>query len=204
MQTPIFNEHKRAAVETIRKEHRTLAQVLELLRDVMKQIEAGHTEPDFHLLSLALYYIDDFPCRVHHPKEDEYLFAAVRRHTHDFDRVLAELDAEHEKDAHAVLELHRLFVLFRADAPGALASFRARLEDYAQSLYDHMRKEEAFLDDPGLTLPADEWREIAEAFAAKADPLLGPKRRGEFDVLHHRIVNLLPSKMRRAAVRPEW
>jgi branched-chain amino acid transport system ATP-binding protein len=191
---------RRVAIETIRAEHRALAQVLSVLASFLRSVAADRAEADFQLLSLALQYIDDFPRRLHHPKEDRYLFAAIRRHTHAFDNVIAALEAEHEKDAGALLELHRLFVLYQAGAARALEKFESALKDYSEALYEHMRKEEALLDDPHLDVPESEWQTIAQAFAANQDPLFGPERRREFDVLHNRIVNLLPRKMRHAAL----
>ena len=192
---------RRGVIETIRAEHRALAQVLGVLANFLRSVAADRTEADFQLLSLALQYIDDFPCRLHHPKEDQYLFAAIRRHTHAFDQVIAALESEHQKDASAVRELHRLFVLYQAGAPCALERFESALRVYSEALYEHMRKEEALLDDEHLDVPESEWQTIAQAFAANQDPLFGPERRREFDVLHNRIVNLLPRKMRHAALR---
>ena len=197
---PIENP-RRVAIETIRGEHRALAQVLSVLANFLRSVAAGRAEADFQLLSLALQYIGDFPCRLHHPKEDQYLFAAIRRHTHAFDNVIAALEAEHDKDASALLELHRLLVLYQAGAPLALEQFESALRGYSEGLHEHMRKEEALLDDAHLDVPDSEWQTIAQAFAANQDPLFGPERRREFDVLHNRIVNRLPRKMRHAALR---
>ena len=188
--------YKNAAVETVKQEHRALSQVVELLRHLLRDIKAGYTEPDFHLLSLALYYIDEFPGRLHHRKEDEYFFAALQRHTDQFDPLLGRLDNEHARDRETIGDLHRLLVLYQAGAPGALDQFRAAVEDYAATLYEHMRSEEGLLAASGEHLTNDEWQAIAEAFGRDKDPLFGTERRREFAVLHHRIVNLLPRKMR--------
>src|SRR4051794_35310122 len=89
---------KAVAIETIKLEHRALSQVVELLRHLLRDIGSGYTEPDFHLLALALYYIDEFPGRLHHAKEDKFFFAALQRHTEQFDPLLARLDGEHGRD----------------------------------------------------------------------------------------------------------
>jgi hemerythrin-like domain-containing protein len=196
-------DYKNLALETIKQEHRALSQVVELLRHLLRDIAAGYTDPDFHLLALALYYIDEFPGRVHHAKEDEYVFAALQRHTEQFDPLLSRLDSEHGRDRETILDLHRLLVLYHAGAPGALDDFRAGIEDYAATLYEHMRSEEGLFGTIGEHLTNDEWRAIAEAFGRDKDPLFGTERRREFAVLHHRIVNLLPRKMRAEAVSPE-
>lgn len=187
---------RRLAIDTIRQEHRSLVQVLELLRHLLRDIAAAHTAPEYHLLSLALYYIDDFPCRLHHPKEDQYLFTAIRRHTGEFDALLDELQADHARDDRAMRELYRLLVLYQAGAPRALDNLRAALDRYNDVLQGHMHKEETLLEAAADYVPDDEWRTIAEAFTADEDPLFGENRRREFSILHHRILNLLPRKMR--------
>lgn len=194
---------KAAAIETIKQEHRALSQVVELLRHLLRDMASGYTEPDFHLLALALYYIDEFPGRLHHAKEDEFFFAALQRHTAQFDPLLSRLDGDHERDRGAIGDMHRLLVLYHAGAPGTLDQFRAAVEDYAATLYDHMRSEEGLLAACGDHLTDDEWRAIADAFSRDKDPLFGTERRREFAVLHHRILNLLPRKMRVEALTSE-
>jgi hemerythrin-like domain-containing protein len=185
-----------AAIETIKQEHRALSQVVELLRHLLRDITSGYTEPDYQLLAVALYYIDEFPGRLHHAKEDTFLFAALQRHTEQFDPVLSRLDSEHDRDRETIRDMHRLLVLYQAGAAEALVQFRAAVEDYAATLYDHMRSEEGLLAACREHLTDEEWCVIAEAFARDKDPLVGNERRREFALLQHRIVNLLPRKMR--------
>ena len=195
-------DYKAIATDTIRQEHRALGEVIELLQHLLHDIAADHTTPEFHLLSLALYYIDDFQSRLHHPKEEEHLFSAVRRHTRELDHTIAQLRSEHHTDAQTIRELHRLLVMYQAGAPDALRNLCTSLDVYAEMLHEHMRREEALIDDPRAALPEAEWRAIGAAFLADEDPLFGTERRREFALLHHRIVNLLPRKMRRTAGTP--
>ena len=187
---------KASALETIKDEHRSMAGVLKLLQRLLSDIAAEHTEVDFGVLALALYYLDDFACRCHHPKEDKYLFAAIRRHLPSALTTLNGLQAEHQRDDHYIRDLHRFLVLYQAGAPDALKHLVASLDIYAAMLYDHMRKEEALFDSIGDSIPQADWRGIAEGFAAEDDPLFGKSPKEEFAKLRHRIVNLLPSKMR--------
>lgn len=188
------------AIETIRAEHRALSSVLEVLRRLLRDITAEHAQPDFALLSAALYYIDDFACRCHHPKEDQYLFAALRRHAPQTGPTLAGLRSEHQRDDVFVRDLHRLLVLYQGGAPDALKRLCASLDIYAAMLYEHMRKEEILMESFAEAIPEDEWRTIAEGFGREDEPLFGPAPQKEFDKLRARIINLLPSKMRLHAV----
>ena len=189
------------AAATIRQEHHTLELVIEMLQRLLADISKQHREPDFALLAAALYYIDDFPERCHHPKEDEHLFRAVRRRTAAFSPLLDELQAEHVLSARMNGCLQRALVHYQGGAPDGLKRFKDAVDRYAGMLRDHMRKEEALLDRVADCLTEEDWREIDAAFDADDDPLFGTHRREEFRKVYLRIINQLPSKMRLALQR---
>ena len=186
-------------IGTIQQEHRALGTVIEVLQRLLRDIAAKHSAPDFRLLSTALYYIDAFPERYHHPKEDQYLFKALRDRTAEFNPLLDELEAEHVTSAHMVNHLHRALVHYEADAPQALSALRAGVDAYAAMLSEHMRKEEHLLGQAETVLTADDWSAMATAFLqSDDDPLFGVKPRETFRRLRFRIQTLLPTKMRPA------
>lgn len=183
-------------VETIRHEHRSLGRVVEVLQALLKEIASEYTEPDFTLLGLAIYYIDEFPERLHHPKEDEFLFAALRAKAPEFAALLDELEGEHVRDAQMMGGLQRALVHYLAGAYGSLETFKTAVDAYAAFLHEHMRKEEDLLARARDCLPEAEWQRIAGAFSSNEDPLFGRGVRAEFRKLHQRIRNLLPHKLR--------
>ena len=65
----------------IRDEHRVLTAVLRSLQHLAREGARGDAELDHELFTVMLDYIDTFPNRFHHPKEDEHLFKALRRRT---------------------------------------------------------------------------------------------------------------------------
>lgn len=180
---------------TIKREHYALEMVLAVLQRLIGDIAEQRAEPDFALFSAALYYIDDFPERCHHPKEDEYLFKALRRRTTRHDAVLDDLQAEHIRSAQMAGYLQRALVHYQGGAPGGLKLFGAAVDAYAGMLRDHMRKEDELLEQAPADLAEEDWKGIAAAFDANDDPLFGKNRRDEFNKLYLRIINLLPRKM---------
>ena len=62
------------ALEIIREEHRTLAAVLHGLKFMVQEIRSGQAPADFDLFRAMVYYIDAYPERLHHPKEEQFLF----------------------------------------------------------------------------------------------------------------------------------
>jgi len=184
------------ALAAIRDEHHGLALVMEVLQRLLVDIGRQHAEPDFTLLAAALYYIDDFPERCHHPKEDEYLFDTLRRHTAHFNAVLDELQADHVRSGQMMAYMERALVRFQAGAPDGYAYFREAVEAYALMLREHMDKEERLLAEGRDAIGEKEWQRIADAFAANDDPLFGAHGREEFRRLYQRIINLLPRRLR--------
>lgn len=187
--------HERVA-NLIRGEHHEYAEVIDFLRHLLERIARGYCEADFPLLSVLLYYLDSFPRTLHHPKEDRYLFSAIRRHAPVFRPALDDLEAEHEADPDSLAGLYRLLVLAQAGAPDAMSRFAQAVEGYADFLRRHMAKEEALLDDASLELSPEVWEAIAAELQKDAESTVGAARAHEFALLHRRIVNLLPRKMR--------
>ncbi len=184
------------AISTIRQEHRCLDAVMTALQQWLARVPRGHAAPDFEFFSAVLYYIDDFPERQHHPKENDYLFKAIRCRTHVFDMVLDRLQAEHVLSASMIAAMDRALVHYQGGAPDGLAQFNSSVDAYAVMLREHMRKEEELLAAASAYLQNEDWLEIAAAFAQNDDPLFGPNRRADFGKLYARIINSLPGKLR--------
>lgn len=190
------------AAATIREEHHALSVLMQLLQRLLTDIENRHAEPDFALLATALYYIDDFPERCHHPKEDAYLFDALRRRTAEFNAVLDELQADHVRSRQMMDYMERGLVHYQAGARDGLARFKKAVDAYALMLREHMESEERLIEHARACLAEEDWTPIAKAFAANDDPLFGAACREEFRKVYMRIINLLPRKMRRHVVQP--
>jgi hemerythrin-like domain-containing protein len=177
-------------VSVIRAEHRSLSAVLWSLNYLAR--EAG-TEPDFELLSLMIDYIDLFPERLHHPKEDQHLFTALRTRTADAEPILQELTAEHTRGAHMIDDLRYALTRYRLVGADGRAQFAAAVQAYAEFHWNHMRREEeVLLPLAERVLTHDDWRAIDAAFSETSDPLLGPEARAALRGLFQTILELAP------------
>lgn len=186
------------AIATIKAEHRALGAVLHTLQQLLRRVEAGHGEPEFALFAAALYYIDVFQERCHHPKEDECIFRRLRAATSEFDDLISVLQAQHASSARAVADLYRQLVHYQAGAPGMLATLRAGVDAYAAQMVEHMRCEEALLDHSRDIISPQNWARIAAAFNENDDPLFGNNRREEFARFLQRIQMLVPRKLKQS------
>lgn len=181
------------AIRIIREEHRALAAVLHGMLHLMGEIGARGKAPDFRLLGAMVYYIDTFPERFHHPKEDRYLFRVLRLRHPGAAPLLDRLETEHRAGAEKIRALEQALTRYNAGGPTEFSNFRAAVEAYAAFHWDHMRAEESELlpmAEKYLT-PAD-WLEIDTAFLGHTDPLLGADVGAKYEALFTRIVSLAP------------
>ncbi len=66
------------AIEIIHRDHVNLDRFLNVLETVVDGLAPDQPKLDLELLYSAVYYTRVFPDRCHHPKEERYLFGAVR------------------------------------------------------------------------------------------------------------------------------
>jgi hemerythrin-like domain-containing protein len=188
---------REAALEHIRREHRSLARVIESVETITAEIIAGETAPDFVLLCALLYYVDAVPERLHHPKEDRFLFAALRRLDPESAPLVDRLQRDHARSPLLVAELERALVHWQGGAADGADRFALALGTFCEFHWNHMRTEETeVLPRATRCLREQDWTEMAEAFGDNLDPLFGSQRRHEFERLYHRIANLAPRKLR--------
>jgi branched-chain amino acid transport system ATP-binding protein len=191
------------SIAIIQDEHRSITAVIEGLRHVVAEIDDGRIAPDFALLTAMFRYMEAFPERLHHPKEDAYLFARLRLRRPEAAPLLDRLHAEHEQGRARFAELKAALEQYRADA-STLQPFRERIERYSHFHWRHMRQEE----DEVLPLAADalndeDWSLIDAAFASNADPIVGVAATREFRALFRRIVSLVPPPLGVGPESPE-
>jgi hemerythrin-like domain-containing protein len=115
---------------------------------------------------------------LHHPKEDEHLFARLRLRRPDAAPLLDSLHREHEIGRERFAELKAKWERYRAD-PAALPPFAEGVERYAHFHWQHMRREEdEVLPLAAQALAKEDWDAIDAAFASNNDPVVGaPPRR---------------------------
>lgn len=168
------------ALTLLREEHRSLAAVLHAL---LAQVELPPDRVDVTLLGAMLFYIEQFPERLHHPKEDAHLFARLRQRSADFDDLLETLQAEHRAGAEQFARMRQLL------AEREFSTFADAVRAFAALQWRHMSHEEQVVfPAAGRHLRADDWEAIATAFEGHGDPRLGAG--DSFDQLAARLLAL--------------
>jgi hemerythrin-like domain-containing protein len=181
----------RTALKIIRVEHRNLAAVLHALRYLVDGVRDGSRKPDFSLLLAMVYYIDTFPEKLHHPKEDRYLFARLRQRTAMGKAALDRLEAEHIHGAKLIRDLEQALLRWEMRGQQDVTAFAEEVERYSAFQWRHMQQEEELvLPLAERELTEEDWREIDAAFAGNADPLITKDVEQDFEQLFKRIVKV--------------
>jgi hemerythrin-like domain-containing protein len=167
--------------------------VLHGLQYLVRNIRYKLAEPDFQLFGAMLRYIDTVPERLHHPKEDRYLFARLRVRDPTSAALLDRLQEEHRVGADKIRWIEEALARYERDGEPAFAEFAMLVADYAVFHWDHMRREEAeVLPLARRFLTSADWEELDAAFSGHTDPLFGATAVEQYDELFRRIVELAP------------
>ena len=181
------------ALNIIRDEHRSIAAVLHGMDYLVSKMRAGRAKIDSRVFRAMIYYLDTFSERVHHPKEDRYLFSAMRSRGGEAQAVIADLEREHAMGGDALRRLEQCLVRYEEGGDGEFPAFAEALDKFIRDYREHMRKEEqiAFPLAERLLKAAD-WQAIDRAFEENRDPLAAARDTRDFDKLFDHIVNLAP------------
>ncbi|QPF75928.1 hemerythrin domain-containing protein [Roseateles sp. DAIF2] len=175
----------------IRAEHGALAAMLHTLALMARQ-----PRPDFDALRAMLFYVDEFPERLHHPKESELLFARLRALAPQARELLDRLDADHARGERAVRALQHALLAYELLGEPRRQAFEAAALRYVDAYLEHMGLEEREVLPLALRLLGPEdWAELDEAFAANRDPLTGHAPDEPYQALFARILRLVPAPL---------
>jgi hemerythrin-like domain-containing protein len=142
-----------------------------------------------------LFYIDEFPERLHHPKESELLFPRVAALVPETRELIAKLEKDHDKGESSVRELQHLLMAWELIGEARRVAFETAAKRYLAFYLEHMRLEETVILPAALkVLGAADWVELDAAFETNCDPLTGQYPRDPaYDRLFTRIVNRAPA-----------
>lgn len=184
--------HATRAIGIIHDEHRSMAAVLRGLQKLGRQARHEDGMVDIPLLRQMLLYLHHFPEKLHHPKEDLYLFRKLRACTSEFNDMLDELERQHIQEHELLRALDRSVALYEANHPAAHDAFTNALQQYSGALWEHMSLEETvILKGAREHLSEVDWEEIATAFEANHDPYLGDDNDPTLRKMFTRIANAM-------------
>jgi hemerythrin-like domain-containing protein len=186
------------AHETIRilhEEHAALSAMLQSLRMMIQRGPGDAPGPFFDVLRAMLFYIDEFPERLHHPKESELLFPRVLARAPHLQAVFERLERDHAQGESAVRELQHLLLAWELLGEARRSAFELAALRYMDFYLEHMKLEETeILPAARQLLEPQDWATLDAAFASNRDPLTGRYPRDPaYDRLFTRIVMRAPA-----------
>ena len=189
------------ALTIIRHEHGALSAMLRSITMLLAEHRRRATLPDFSVLRAMLFYVDEFPERLHHTKESELLFPKLRQRSSEAGAVLDRLDRDHAGGERAIRELEHLLLGFEmmgdsSEGEQRRTLFEDAMQQYVAFYLDHMRVEESeILPLAQRVLTDDDWKELDAAFLKNRDPLAGSEADEVYRGLFSRILGSLPAPL---------
>ena len=173
------------SMQIIHDEHSSLAALLKSLTMMVERGPADDPESFFDVLRAMLFYIDEFPERLHHTKESELLFPPVLKAAPELAATMAQLEADHAQGEAQVRELQHLLLAWELLGQSRREAFEAAIRRYLAFYMAHMRIEETeVIPAAQKLLTAEDWAKLDAAFATNCDPLSGKYPR---DPLYDRL-----------------
>ena len=165
---------KHASLQIIRDEHASLGAMLRSMRAQVVRGPADSPQQFFDVLRAMLFYIDEFPERLHHTKESELLFPRVVKAAPELQHLVERLDRDHQQGETAVRELQHLLLAWELLGDSRMQAFVDTALRYLDFYLEHMRLEETvILPQAEKLLTEADWRALDAAFRLNMDPLGG-------------------------------
>ncbi len=183
------------ALRVIRDEHAALSAMLRSMLMLLDRGPMDEPETFFNVLRAMLFYIDEFPERLHHPKESDLLFPKVVRVAPETMAAVERLERDHMSGEQNVRNLQHELTAWELLGDTRRAGFEVAARKYVAFYLEHMRLEESvILPAAAKGLASADWLELDAAFATNCDPLASPNPPGEaFERLFTRIVTKAPA-----------
>ena len=188
-----MNPH--SSLRVIRDEHASLAAMLQSMRMMIERGPSDDRRNFFDVLRAMLFYIDEFPERLHHPKESNLLFPKVVKASPKVMGAIDKLERDHLYSEKAARDLQHLLLSWELLGATRRPAFEEAFKTYVAFYLEHMQLEESvILPEAEKCLSEEDWRVLDEAFAENTDPLTGQHTPAQdYEKLFSLIVMRAPS-----------
>jgi hemerythrin-like domain-containing protein len=169
--------------------------MLQSMRLMVEKGPSDNRRQFFDVLRGMLFYIDEFPERLHHPKESNLLFPKVVMLAPKVMGAVDKLERDHMRSEKAARDLQHMLLAWDLLGSGRRAAFEEAMGQYIDAYLEHMNLEEnVILPEAERCFSEEDWKLLDAAFAENADPLTGQYRPTEtYEKLFTLIVTRAPS-----------
>ena len=174
-----------SSLRIIRQEHQTLGAMLRALGKLIDRGPGDEPEHYFDVMRATLFFIDEFPERLHHPKETQLLFPQLLRLAPQCRPTVERLDRDHAGSERAIRELQHLLLGWELVGESRRVAFEGAARLFLDQYLHHMHLEDSEILPLAESVFGDaEWRLLDAAFASNGDALSGSMRH---DPLYDRL-----------------
>ena len=183
------------SLQIIRDEHSSLAAMLQSMRMMVARGPVDDARNFFDVLRAMLFYIDEFPERLHHPKESNLLFPRVAKAVPSVMAAIDRLERDHMSGEKMVREVQHLLLAWELLGESRRQVFVDTFNRYIDFYLEHTRLEETvILPEAQKHFSEQDWQELDAAFEKNCDPLTGKYPPDPvYDKLFTRIVMKAPA-----------
>jgi hemerythrin-like domain-containing protein len=175
-------------IAALTRDHANIAKILELLESEILAIGVGKT-PDYPLLQDIMCYMNQYPDRFHHPKED-LIFAQLVQRCPTEHAVVNDILEEHISIGLAGCEFDRMLSTSDVDSVDVRVGVGTAGFAYIRAQRQHMYLEEKKLFPMVLAVLTDkDWQEVEEAIDAIEDPVFGKMIADGYERLYRLITD---------------
>lgn len=183
------------SIRIIHEEHAALSALLGSMAMLLRRGPRDQPGTFFDSMRAMLFYIDEFPQRLHHPKESELLFPMVALRAPSTRELIERLEQDHVEGEAEVRKLQHLLLAWELLGDSRRQAFEHSFHPYLNFYLEHMRQEELVIIPTALkVLRPKDWDLLDQAFSDNQDPLTGKYPHDPiYDQLFTRIVMKTPA-----------
>lgn len=169
------------------QDHQHIGRLLTILQNKLATMELG-SQPNFHLMSEVLDYLEDYGDGYHHSRED-LLFGYIRNHHHECDALVNQANNEHKELARLTRSLRESVDQALLDAPFLMKDFCKRMSRFIDAQRRHLSFEEQRLF-PLIEqyMSLEDWQEFSAKAPYRHDPLEDEARSQDYQELANALI----------------
>ena len=182
------------SIQIINQEHATISAMLYSI-DMMERRGPKDNRPlFFEVLRSMLFYIDEFPEKQHHPKENLYLFPPVLKKAPELKETIEQLEIDHKVGEYRIRELQHLLMRWEILGDDCHQGFKDAAKKYHDFYLQHLQLENSLILPKALKVLDDQdWALMDEAFSENNDPSLHHSAESLYQNLFSKITNHAPA-----------
>lgn len=183
------------AIQIIQREHRAIAAVNDGLSKLVSSLQVDEDSLDLELLKEILFYIKTYPEKLHHPKEELFLFKRLNSRTDVASVLISQLEKEHSDGASLLEEIESEVAAISQDLTIDTKQLIRKIQMFVKMQWGHLNVEEMMIIPMAREhLKASDWLEIEQAFRQNDDIKVGSEHDAAYEKLFNRLMNHLAQR----------